>query len=828
MVKTEDIYLNFSGDDNTERIFSLIKDIYDYDTAYHTYDGRIAFVNLMGDTFYGTDSLDDCVPSYPYQNCSRDGGEDIYYAKLTGAAPNYDQYPDLMLGRCSVDTITQIENIVNKITNYAPSSSPNNDLILTFLGEDNSNPFPPAKLKSFENLISNYKDDFKLWLLPDEDQYSSHTCWDTIIPYNRDTLFSIYDGGCLMMNYLGHGSKNAMWPKLSGSLCYSQFINKTPALIPMLTNACCLTGSFQQVDDCLGEEFLLENDSTGAISFIGSKKSSHYSIWKMLMPGIYKPFLEQRIFTAGEIFLSAQLTADIVRSDDNLLGDPAMNLQYENIDTILPDIRIEKYAFNIPDWGMSNDTVVYEILLKNQTYKNIDSVFYCNISYRSFNAGEYISVDSVLVSGIDGYATDTITLQWITTNIENGTYNISIGCDTENKITEQDEDNNNIELDIVIVDVTNHFSIKNNNILNSTPISFNMSCLNENEEIHIGPNIYSIEGTSISTFDKLTRSDVAIGWHTDSLKFIKALIVNGTQKENAFFCVQGANYWSYEFNSKFTDPVFFDINYDGSDEILLLSSDFDSGGVNTQMELRVFDGDGNLDYQTTNFKHIPNINDPPTVREVYNMCVFPGEDIKSAFLPSINEMIYEVRIVNGNILVNDSISRTFDINTPITGYIDENGDRVLVLTDVYNKINDYTKVVQYNFDTKTVIDSCIISKIIDVEYDKNFVFLDDLNNDGMQEMILAKENVGFYIISLSNEISDSIYCKVLPNARPVTLDVNGDNHKDILFLESDTLGFTRFSAIDYSMERIWSIPVMDGIVGSWVSDIDDNGHAELI
>ncbi|MFW5872491.1 MAG: C25 family peptidase propeptide domain-containing protein [bacterium] len=96
--------------DIDEKIKMLIKNTYNEGHAYHTYDGRIAYVNLFGDAFF--DDSTDCVPTHLE-------GYDIYFTRLTydSIAGDYDPYPDIMIGRCSVDTVTQVQNVVHKILN---------------------------------------------------------------------------------------------------------------------------------------------------------------------------------------------------------------------------------------------------------------------------------------------------------------------------------------------------------------------------------------------------------------------------------------------------------------------------------------------------------------------------------------------------------------------------------------------------------------------------------------------------------------------------------------------------------------------------------------
>ncbi len=102
-----------SGANNTQRILKLIDSTYHLNNANHTYDGKLAYVNLFGDAFFGTSQDDECVPTYLE-------GYDVFFSQMSDENGYYDDYPDLMIGRCSVDDTEQVQNVVHKILNFKP------------------------------------------------------------------------------------------------------------------------------------------------------------------------------------------------------------------------------------------------------------------------------------------------------------------------------------------------------------------------------------------------------------------------------------------------------------------------------------------------------------------------------------------------------------------------------------------------------------------------------------------------------------------------------------------------------------------------------------
>jgi hypothetical protein len=93
-----------------DRIRDLIKNTYNDNNANHTYDGKLAYVNLFGDV-----ELQDGSPGIPTYS----EGYDVYFTQLTydSITGDYDPYPDIMIGRCSVNDTEQVQNVVHKILN---------------------------------------------------------------------------------------------------------------------------------------------------------------------------------------------------------------------------------------------------------------------------------------------------------------------------------------------------------------------------------------------------------------------------------------------------------------------------------------------------------------------------------------------------------------------------------------------------------------------------------------------------------------------------------------------------------------------------------------
>jgi len=111
MTTTNSIYAAFPDSldlENDEEIRELIKNTYYNGNAYHTYDGKLAYVNLFGDVdlWNGQEN----IPTH-YEDPDH-GGYDVFFTQLTEEGGTYDIYPDIMIGRCSVDDTNQVKNEV--------------------------------------------------------------------------------------------------------------------------------------------------------------------------------------------------------------------------------------------------------------------------------------------------------------------------------------------------------------------------------------------------------------------------------------------------------------------------------------------------------------------------------------------------------------------------------------------------------------------------------------------------------------------------------------------------------------------------------------------
>jgi hypothetical protein len=129
IVTTNDIYTNVDSTDDADEITDYLQNAYD------NWNPPPTYVLFVGDS--------DIVPTHYHTRhySARHGGHktatDLYYGTLDGD----DWYPDIFVGRISVDTTAQTTTIVNKILGYEqnPPTDENfyNDISLCSYFEDN-------------------------------------------------------------------------------------------------------------------------------------------------------------------------------------------------------------------------------------------------------------------------------------------------------------------------------------------------------------------------------------------------------------------------------------------------------------------------------------------------------------------------------------------------------------------------------------------------------------------------------------------------------------------------------------------------------------------
>jgi len=282
-------------------------------TQYNNSSTRPDFVLLVGDhgdipASGGTSSGDDID----------DPITDLNYAKLAGD----DYFADVFLGRFSVSSNTELQNIINKSI-YMETNIHLFDKKAKFLaGEEESN--------WMENQFENAHDD----VIDDTFEPEGYTCEKLYQPNTTDAVGAISDNP-LFYIYSGHGSFTYMAGG-SFSIYNSNISSATNTVFPFVFSFACKTGNFAYSSTCIGESWI--RNQRGGIAYFGSSVSSMVNSDKAI---------ERKIF--GDAFTDNEHIAAITNlgmksywkrfwsfwnrkrtkrymKAYNLLGDPSLNI----------------------------------------------------------------------------------------------------------------------------------------------------------------------------------------------------------------------------------------------------------------------------------------------------------------------------------------------------------------------------------------------------------------------------------------------------------------------------------------------------------------------
>ena len=361
-VKVEDVYDEFN-----HGIFSpqAIRDFLTY--AYENWvPPAPTFVLLVGDATYDyKDNKDTGTVNYvptqlvefidsqePIQTAS-----DNWFVLVEGD----DLLPDMFIGRLPAQTVSQADDMVDKIIHYEqhpPDGSWNKDALL--VADDDSS--------TFEAISEQIAD-----LLPGT--YTAHRVYAGDYPPGDPTtdIAAAINRGAILVNYAGHGHADG-WGQWSGS---NNIFERSDieALdnahkLPLVTVANCLNGLFAGLKtDVSVAEALLRLKDRGAVAVWASTGLGYPGDHQVLMGEFYETIFQDGEHALGAATNAAKVAAytqsgscgELVQTF-TLFGDPATQFYHPYVDSTAPangatDVPIDheiQVAFNKP---MSTTTV---------------------------------------------------------------------------------------------------------------------------------------------------------------------------------------------------------------------------------------------------------------------------------------------------------------------------------------------------------------------------------------------------------------------------------------------------------------------------------------
>ena len=441
LVSTEDLYDEFSYgrfDRNAIRDFLV--------HAYNNWRQRPAYVVLLGDDTWdhrniqggGTPTV---VPSLYYQSRGRGAApSDFLYTLVDGD----DLLPDFHIGRLAASSQAEAELVVDKIIRYdldPPAGDWRNRMI--YLAN-----YHPKNIftEPSDSLAARYTEPAGL---------SSIRVYNTgegPIPNPTGQAFvEAFNDGALVLNFNGHGSPGTMQFLFTLSLPDWDYLGQLQngRRLPLVLALSCLNGLFSNPTVEGLAEVLVNEPDRGAIAYISASAKSFVAQNDLLADRFYDQFFAQdnlqfgpaldlakvQVLAAHTSWLDAVLTMQ-------LIGDPAQKLALISGTDYTP-VALDFDAESV----RGQATLQIDAELRNNGQLTLDSLEVMLLGHPTAAPPE------TLFTAIEPpfAGTRTLSFAW-PVGARRGAYRLEILLDGANQITEFDETNNDLVLDLNILE----------------------------------------------------------------------------------------------------------------------------------------------------------------------------------------------------------------------------------------------------------------------------------------------------------------------------------------------------------------------------------------
>jgi len=456
----QDIYADYDGQDQQERIRNFIID------AYATWGTK--YVLLGGDTYGQTGEVylphrgfsvmgDDDVPSDLYYACL-DGDWNADGDGLWGELEDEpDYYAEVYVGRAPVCTPFEVQTFVGKVIHFDQNRL--YDIMLHGAWVDTYTDCIDIKEGTEE--IDGCHD----YITP---EYSVHTLYESEIGEITPEMWDAdFEAGRFIQNHANHGDTEMY--ALDGYNAYyeSDAEALTNTYYPVQLSICCYSGAFDGRTsyggyvsdyDCLAESFLLNpNGGTSAmvfnsrygyyggsgdpITYAGELDIKFYEL--LFQDGIYN--LGETVQGVREWFSSYADYNDVYRCsiyEWNLLGDPEMTMIY--LDPDWPDLTLDESDVTFdPAEPNQGETVTIDATVHN--VGTVDTALGVQLGfYLRFDDGSEVQIGEIQTAqpyNIPPGGSGTASVVLDTTGLA-GFNNVLVKADPSNTIQENNENNN--------------------------------------------------------------------------------------------------------------------------------------------------------------------------------------------------------------------------------------------------------------------------------------------------------------------------------------------------------------------------------------------------
>ncbi len=347
---------------------------------YDNVDTRPEFVLLVGDT--------DKIPAWTSTQADNPRN-DLYYSTLEGT----DYFPDVFLGRFSVTSSDELQNIISKTIYMESHLDELPKKVLFMASSDHSN---------ITEGTHNYVD--TNYFGPAG--YNATKLYNRLNPGTSATTNAI-NGGERFAVYSGHGDWN-QWA--DGPVFYEDNVRAlTNSVYPFVFSFACLTGKYES-SECFGETWI--RVANGGTTFWGSSVYSYWDEDDVLEKGVFKSAFTDGLdqicpmFNAGKMAVYNHYagggSTKRYFEQYNLMGDPSVYTKGTLPSSSRGRILLDKSKVScngqvtVQVWDSDREEEFFDITVENPTDGSSRS-----IELYKFDSGKYAGLYPFNVQALD-------------------------------------------------------------------------------------------------------------------------------------------------------------------------------------------------------------------------------------------------------------------------------------------------------------------------------------------------------------------------------------------------------------------------------------------
>ncbi len=263
---------------------------------------------------------------------------------------------DLGVGRLPVASPEEAKAAVDKIVHYVTNSEPvKNDWrnVVCFVADDQDlggNQFIEDS-ELFSNILETSYKDFNSDKIYLDSYVQVSTPGGYRYPEVNEAINKRVEKGALIVNYVGHGGEVG-WSheRVLEVADINSWTNYEK--MPVFLTATCEFSRFDDPDRVSAGEYVFLNPKGGGVALLTTTRLTYAGLNKTLSLNFYNNAFKKvdgQYYRMGDLIVLAKYNVDIVNTRKfSLLGDPALQMAYPNLDVVTTSINGEEPS-SIPD-----------------------------------------------------------------------------------------------------------------------------------------------------------------------------------------------------------------------------------------------------------------------------------------------------------------------------------------------------------------------------------------------------------------------------------------------------------------------------------------------